>query len=132
MNSILTMRTFPVLVSAAFSVLFVHATGKYSEKDCATLCRQMLSVVHHCHQRGVIHRDLKPENFLLDRDTDDADLKATDFGLSCFFNPPQYLREPCGTPMYIAPEVIRGDYNHKADVWSAGEMPYQLPIGKQT
>lgn len=104
--------------------------GKYSEKDCATLCRQMLEMLDHCHEKGVVHRDLKPENFLLDRDDDRGFLKATDFGLSCFYQPPGSLNDPCGTPMYIAPEVIRGSYDSKADLWSAGVVLYILLSGK--
>eukprot|EP00190_Bangiopsis_sp_CCMP1999_P007017 CAMPEP_0198722290 /NCGR_PEP_ID=MMETSP1475-20131203/72_1 /TAXON_ID= ORGANISM="Unidentified sp., Strain CCMP1999" /NCGR_SAMPLE_ID=MMETSP1475 /ASSEMBLY_ACC=CAM_ASM_001111 /LENGTH=522 /DNA_ID=CAMNT_0044483193 /DNA_START=172 /DNA_END=1740 /DNA_ORIENTATION=- len=108
----------------------IIAKGKYSEKDCADLCRQMLLMLDHCHSRGVVHRDLKPENFLLDIAGDAANLKATDFGLSCFFKPPALLTEQCGTPMYIAPEVIKGKYNHKADVWSAGVVLYIMLSGK--
>ncbi|KAJ8907282.1 hypothetical protein NDN08_007397 [Rhodosorus marinus] len=108
----------------------IIAKGKYSEQDCATFCRQMLMMLDYCHKNGVVHRDLKPENFLLDSDNEDATLKATDFGLSTFFNLPGVLSEPCGTPMYIAPEVIRGKYTHKADIWSAGVVLYILLSGK--
>uniref|UniRef100_A0A7S2ZFU4 Calmodulin n=1 Tax=Rhodosorus marinus TaxID=101924 RepID=A0A7S2ZFU4_9RHOD len=108
----------------------VIAQGKYSEKDCANLCRQMLEMVEHCHSRGVVHRDLKPENFLLDSNQESANLKATDFGLSCFYKGPDFLSDPCGTPMYIAPEVIKGKYTHKADIWSAGVVLYILLSGK--
>mmetsp|Transcript_5988 Transcript_5988/g.18033 ORF Transcript_5988/g.18033 Transcript_5988/m.18033 type:complete len:536 (+) Transcript_5988:102-1709(+) len=104
--------------------------GKYSEKDCADLCRQMLKMLDHCHSHGVVHRDLKPENFLLHVLGEPLTLKATDFGLSAFIKAGEYLKEPCGTPMYIAPEVIRGYYNHKADVWSAGVVLYILLSGK--
>eukprot|EP00188_Purpureofilum_apyrenoidigerum_P002421 Plantae.Rhodophyta-Purpureofilum_apyrenoidigerum.ctg2499.p1 GENE.Plantae.Rhodophyta-Purpureofilum_apyrenoidigerum.ctg2499~~Plantae.Rhodophyta-Purpureofilum_apyrenoidigerum.ctg2499.p1 ORF type:complete len:582 (-),score=168.87 Plantae.Rhodophyta-Purpureofilum_apyrenoidigerum.ctg2499:141-1886(-) len=108
----------------------IVSKGKYSEKDCADLCRQMLRMLDHCHSRGVVHRDLKPENFLLDVEGDAANLKATDFGLSCFFKPPAELTEQCGTPMYIAPEVIKGKYDHRADIWSAGVVLYIMLSGK--
>jgi len=90
----------------------------------------MLEMVEHCHSRGVVHRDLKPENFLLDSNQESANLKATDFGLSCFYKGPDFLSDPCGTPMYIAPEVIKGKYTHKADIWSAGVVLYILLSGK--
>lgn len=58
--------------------------GSYSEKEAATIGRQIVNVVHACHFMGVIHRDLKPENFLLVSHAEDSPLKATDFGLSVF------------------------------------------------
>ena len=59
--------------------------GHYTEKDAASLIRTIVGVVAHCHNMGVIHRDLKPENFLLSDRSAAAALKATDFGLSSFF-----------------------------------------------
>lgn len=59
--------------------------GHYTEKDAAALIRTIVGVVAHCHNMGVIHRDLKPENFLLSDKSATAQLKATDFGLSSFF-----------------------------------------------
>ncbi len=59
--------------------------GHYTEKDAATLIRTIVGVVAHCHNMGVIHRDLKPENFLLSDKSPSSVLKATDFGLSSFF-----------------------------------------------
>ena len=61
----------------------IVARGHYSEKDAATMTRTILQVLHHMHTLGVMHRDLKPENFLLADDTDQALVKATDFGLWC-------------------------------------------------
>ena len=62
----------------------ITAKGSYSEREAATLCRQIVTVVHVCHFMGVMHRDLKPENFLLVSKDEDSLLKATDFGLSVF------------------------------------------------
>lgn len=62
----------------------ITAKGSYSEKEAATIARQIVNVVHACHFMGVIHRDLKPENFLLVSRAEDSPLKATDFGLSVF------------------------------------------------
>mmetsp|Transcript_2731 Transcript_2731/g.12189 ORF Transcript_2731/g.12189 Transcript_2731/m.12189 type:complete len:520 (-) Transcript_2731:3040-4599(-) len=106
--------------------LFDHliAKGRYSERDSADLCRAMLMAVEHCHKSGVMHRDLKPDNFLFsfeEPNSKDAILKTADFGLSCFHTPGTRESQPCGTPTYIAPEVIRKDYDEKADIWSVGE-----------
>jgi calcium-dependent protein kinase len=62
----------------------IIAKGHYSEKAAASICRQIVNVVHICHFMGVMHRDLKPENFLLSSKDENALLKATDFGLSVF------------------------------------------------
>lgn len=62
----------------------IIAKGSYSEREAATICRQIVNVVHACHFMGVMHRDLKPENFLLVSKDPNSPLKATDFGLSVF------------------------------------------------
>ncbi|KAK7280780.1 hypothetical protein RJT34_25847 [Clitoria ternatea] len=62
----------------------IIAKGNYSEREAATVMRQIVNVVHVCHFMGVIHRDLKPENFLMATTDDNAPVKATDFGLSIF------------------------------------------------
>jgi len=62
----------------------IIAKGHYSERAAASICRQIVNVVHICHFMGVMHRDLKPENFLLSSRDESALLKATDFGLSVF------------------------------------------------
>lgn len=62
----------------------IIAKGNYSEREAATVMRQIVNVVHVCHFMGVMHRDLKPENFLLATNHPDAAVKATDFGLSIF------------------------------------------------
>lgn len=62
----------------------IIAKGNYSEREAATVMRQVVNVVHVCHFMGVMHRDLKPENFLMVTQDEDAPVKATDFGLSIF------------------------------------------------
>ena len=62
----------------------ILAKGSYSEKEAASICRQVVNVVHVCHFMGVMHRDLKPENFLMVSQHKNSPLKATDFGLSVF------------------------------------------------
>lgn len=61
--------------------------GHYSEKEAVKLIKTIVEVVEACHSLGVVHRDLKPENFLFDSVSEDAKLKATDFGLSVFYKP---------------------------------------------
>ncbi|KAA8496466.1 Calcium-dependent protein kinase SK5 [Porphyridium purpureum] len=104
--------------------------GHYSEADASELIRIMLKVVAACHAKGVVHRDLKPENFLLDGPDEHAKLKATDFGLSALATPGVLLKDQVGTPVYVAPEVLRGHYNHKSDMWSLGVILYILLCGR--
>ncbi|XP_077251264.1 calcium-dependent protein kinase 1-like isoform X2 [Tasmannia lanceolata] len=77
----------------------IIAKGHYSERAAATLCREIVTVVHNCHSMGVFHRDLKPENFLFLNSGEDSPLKATDFGLSVFFKPDHpWVREDGDAP----------------------------------
>ena len=90
----------------------------------------MLSAVSHMHALGVIHRDLKPENFLLVHPEDHPEsAKVTDFGLSLFVKPEEFLSELIGSAYYVAPEVLRSHYYSKADIWSIGVILYILLSG---
>jgi calcium-dependent protein kinase len=89
----------------------------------------MVEVVHHCQELGVMHRDLKPENFLLTSKGADGELKLTDFGLGVFFKPGERFRDLVGSPYYVAPEVLRKNYSHEADMWSLGVILYILLSG---
>jgi calcium-dependent protein kinase len=65
----------------------IVARGRYTERAAAAAARTVAAVVRACHAHGVMHRDLKPENFLYEGRSEDAQLKAIDFGLSVFFRP---------------------------------------------
>jgi len=72
----------------------------------------MLSAVRHLHAHGIVHRDLKPENFMLASSDEDSEIKLIDFGLSKrFIQPNQHLHTVVGTPFYVAPEVLKSDYD---------------------
>ena len=105
--------------------------GKLKEDAARRYFQQLISAVDFCHSRGVSHRDLKPENLLVD---ENGDLKVSDFGLSAL--PEQLLQDgllhtQCGTPAYVAPEVLRkkGYDGAKADIWSCGVVLYVLLAG---
>ncbi|KAK9215877.1 hypothetical protein WN944_007883 [Citrus x changshan-huyou] len=103
--------------------------GRLSESEARRYIQQLIDGVDYCHSKGVYHRDLKPENLLLDSQ---GHLKISDFGLSAL--PEQgvsLLRTTCGTPNYVAPEVLshKGYNGAAADVWSCGVILYVLIAG---
>ncbi|XP_015061184.1 calcium-dependent protein kinase 2-like isoform X1 [Solanum pennellii] len=107
----------------------IIAKGHYTERAAASMCRAIVNVVHVCHFMGVMHRDLKPENFLLSDKSENAALKATDFGLSMFIEEGKVYKDIVGSAYYVAPEVLRKSYGKEIDVWSAGVMLYILLSG---
>jgi len=104
--------------------------GKYTEAYAASTIRSILRVVAQCHAKNVIYRDIKPDNFLFLNNTQNSPLKATDFGLATYFRPGEVLTRRCGTPSYLAPEVVKRAYGPEADNWSAGVTVYQLLSGR--
>lgn len=101
----------------------------FSEKMAADFMKQILSAVMYCHERKIVHRDLKPENILLESKKPGANLKVIDFGTSKKLVGDQKLKKRLGTPYYIAPEVLKRDYNEKCDVWSCGVILYIMLCG---
>lgn len=107
------------------------AKGRLKEEDARKYFQQLISAVDYCHSRGAFHRDLKPENLLLD---EDGNLKVSDFGLSALVESRRHdglLHTTCGTPAYVAPEVIsrKGYDGAKADIWSCGVILFVLLAG---
>ncbi|KFK26444.1 hypothetical protein AALP_AA8G249200 [Arabis alpina] len=103
--------------------------GRLTEAEARKYFQQLIDGVDYCHSKGVFHRDLKPENLLLDSQ---GNLKISDFGLSAL--PDQgvtLLKTTCGTPNYVAPEVLshKGYNGAVADVWSCGIILYVLMAG---
>ncbi|KAH6793018.1 CBL-interacting protein kinase 12 [Perilla frutescens var. hirtella] len=107
------------------------AKGRLKEEIARKYFQQLISAVSFCHARGVYHRDLKPENILLD---EDGNLKVSDFGLSAIseqIKQDGLFHTFCGTPAYVAPEVLaRKGYNgEKVDIWSCGVVLFVLMAG---
>lgn len=113
----------------------IVSEGKFIEDTARYYFRQLVTGVKYCHTQGVCHRDLKPENLLLD---EHGNLKISDFGLSALYtgaaddtSRATLLHTTCGTPNYVAPEVLndRGYDGRAADVWSMGVILYVLLAG---
>lgn len=101
----------------------------YSEAQCARLIKQMLCSVRYIHSKGIIHRDLKLENFLFSNVSQDSELKMIDFGLSKHFQYGEVHHDAVGTPYTVSPEVIRGSYDERCDIWAIGVIAYLLLSG---
>ena len=111
-----------------FDRIIEHIQSKtmYSEKDAAEILKQVMSAVEYCHNNGICHRDLKPENLLyLNPGAEKGNpIKVIDFGLSQIISPEKRLKTKVGTAYYVSPEILKGDYTEKCDVWSAGVILY--------
>jgi len=108
----------------------IVARGNYTEKDAATCMAQLCGALQYLHAKGIVHRDLKPENLLLNSPTD-ATIKVADFGLSRVISSGDVMKTACGTPGYVAPEVLKnkGYDSGAVDMWSAGVILYILLCG---
>ncbi|CAL0315418.1 unnamed protein product [Lupinus luteus] len=107
----------------------IATNGKLKEVEARSYFHQLINAVDYCHSRGVYHRDLKPENLLLDSN---GVLKVSDFGLSTYAQQEdELLRTACGTPNYVAPEVLkdRGYVGSASDIWSCGVILFVLMAG---
>ena len=115
----------------------IESGNLYSEKQAANIFKQMMSAICYCHSQGISHRDLKPENILFLTKDEDSPIKVIDFGLSKIFGDnnikkkqiKKNMQTRVGTAYYVSPEVLKGDYDEKCDIWSAGVILYILLSG---
>lgn len=99
----------------------------YNEKEARDTCVILFQALQFCHDHKVAHRDLKPENLLLQSTNNDSYLKIADFGFAKKCPQPNSLTTQCGTPGYVAPEILEGTpYDTQADMWSLGVIVYIL------
>lgn len=101
------------------------------EKIANKFIAQIANGLHYLHQFGIVHRDLKPENILLSDNTENAQAKIMDFGLSKVLGPNEKVIESYGTLAFVAPEVLlRIPYDTQIDIWSLGIIIYYMLSGK--
>ena len=110
----------------------IQAKRMYSEKEAAIILQQVMSAIEYCHNNGICHRDLKPENLLYFNEGQEQDnpIKVIDFGLSQLVSPDKKMTEKVGSIYYFPPEVLKGNYTEKCDIWSAGVILYLLLSGE--
>jgi len=116
------------------------------EKDVCEIMEKLFSAINYVHKKKIVHRDLKLENVLFSDKTADSEIKIIDFGLSAivkakfhsFFSHetdhqhqdiPNDLNSKVGTPLYVAPEVLKGNYSYECDIWSLGVIMFMLLSG---
>lgn len=105
--------------------------GYFSERDARRVISAVCAALEYLHGRNIAHRDLKPENLLLSDETDDAEIKIADFGLSTAAGASCVLDTFCGTLSYVAPEVLQsqGYHGKPVDMWAVGVITYILLCG---
>lgn len=130
-----TTFIFLVLELCRHGELFDYLTSvvALSEKKTKSIMKQLFEAVEFIHSKGIVHRDLKPENILLD---DDLNVKVTDFGFATQLAEGETLTELCGTPGYLAPELLKASmyessegYDKQVDIWACGVIMYTLLVG---
>ncbi|CAB9517328.1 MAP kinase-activated protein kinase 2 (Fragment) [Seminavis robusta] len=105
----------------------LYSRDPYTELEAANIVSGVLSAVSYLHSKGIIHRDLKFENIMFADKRQDAEVKLIDFGLSQkFASQEEHMSDAVGTVYTMAPELLAGHYNSKADVWSIGVISYML------
>jgi calcium/calmodulin-dependent protein kinase I len=104
--------------------------GSYTEEDAKRLVRKITHAIKYLHENDIAHRDLKPENLLVKSLEEDTEVKIADFGLSKVIDQDKMMQTACGTPGYVAPEVLNAEgYDKEVDMWSIGVITYILLCG---
>ena len=124
----------PLMGGELFDRIINMPDGHFSEKVAASFFMPLMSALAHMHSLHIAHLDLKPENFLLVSAAPDSAIKIADFGFADFQKPGTVLKEICGSPGYIAPEIVspraaEDGYTLAADIWSMGVILYILLTG---
>ena len=97
------------------------------EKFTRKYMKQLSNGLEYLLENKILHRDLKPQNILLSKN---YDIKITDFGFATYYNQNTIINTLCGSPMYMAPEIItRNGYDYKSDLWSVGIILYEMVHG---
>ncbi|CAN9510997.1 unnamed protein product [Ophioblennius macclurei] len=116
---------------------YLQAKGTLREDTLRVFLQQIAAAMRILNSKGIIHRDLKPQNILLSyagrkkSNISGIRIKIADFGFARYLQSNMMAATLCGSPMYMAPEVIMSqNYDAKADLWSIGTVIYQCLVGK--
>ena len=110
---------------------FIATRGRVSEGTAQRFLRDISAGLITIHKQGFIHRDLKPSNILLSEDSEFATLRVCDFGFARALQPFDMAATICGSPLYMAPEILRHErYDGRADIWSVAAIIFELIFGR--
>jgi serine/threonine protein kinase len=137
------IRLYDIFENADFIyIIMEHCAGgdlfSYIEKRgfrmpepfAANVINKLATAVYYLHSYGIAHRDLKPENILMTDNTENADIRLLDFGLSKIIGPNETCNDPFGTLSYVAPEILlEKPYTKAVDIWSIGIITFLLLVG---
>lgn len=119
----------------------VKNISRFTEDTVRFIMMQLFSTVSYLHGKNLMHRDLKPENILVDYKSEnrpenleevtdnDFNIVLIDFGTCSYFEYDTKYNKNIGSPYYIAPEILRREYDNKCDIWSCGVIMYLLLCG---
>ena len=117
--------------------LFSYIKTKYNERQLAVLFYQVFSGLCYLHDNKILHRDIKLENIMISRKEKDIEtgeelfwVKIIDFGTAKIFEKNKKEKDVVGSSYYIAPEVLKQNYNEKCDTWSVGVILYMMLVGR--
>jgi serine/threonine protein kinase len=107
---------------------YVRKRRQLKEEIAKSVFKQIIEAIQYCHSKRILHRDIKLDNILLNID---GGVKICDFGVSKIVKPGEKMMEQCGTPAYIAPEILldKGYEGFAVDIWSAGVVLYAMLYG---
>ena len=106
----------------------INKMSKFSEQMAKIIFKQLIETIKYLHSIGIVHRDIKPDNILIELDNT---IKLCDFGVSKEIKEGQLLTDSCGTPAFVAPEILKDTpYNpYMTDIWSSGVVLYAMITG---
>ena len=107
---------------------YVRKRRQLKEEVAKSVFKQLINGIAYCHSKSILHRDIKLDNILL---SSNGEVKICDFGVSKVVKRGEMMTEQCGTPAYIAPEILadRGYEGFGVDIWSSGVVLYAMLYG---